>query len=76
MDLPADRLGDAITRSLVGDWGGEAGAVSDTGGSGTKFDLGDNKLLSPDLEWVLVLVSKSVCTRNGSSAVEFNTLPV
>lgn len=48
VDLLADLLGDAITRSLVGDWGGEAGVVSDIG-EGNNFDLGDNRLPSPDL---------------------------
>ena len=43
-----DLLGDAITLSLVGDWGVEAGAVNDTGG-GSKLDLGDNRLPFPDL---------------------------
>lgn len=43
-----DLLGDAITLSLVGDWGVEAGAVNDTGG-GSKLHLGDNRLPFPDL---------------------------
>ena len=32
----------------MGDWGGEAGAVNDTGG-GNNLDLGDKRLPSPDL---------------------------
>ena len=47
-DLLAVFLGDAMTRSLVGDWGGEAGAVNDTGG-GNNLALGDKILPSPDL---------------------------
>ena len=47
-DLLADFLGDALTRSLVGDWGGEAGALNDIGG-GNSLDLGDKTLPSPDL---------------------------
>ena len=43
-----DLLGDAITLSLVGDWGVEAGNVKDTGG-GSKLDLGDNRLPFSDL---------------------------
>lgn len=43
-----DLLGDAITLSLVGDWGVEAGAMNDTGG-GSKLHLGDNRLPFPDL---------------------------
>ena len=49
-DLLAGRLGDAITLSLVGDWGGEAGAVTDRE-EGDNFDLGDNRLPFPDLYW-------------------------
>lgn len=44
----ADLLGDAITFSLVGDWGGEVGVVNDTGG-GSKLDLGDKRLPFADL---------------------------
>ena len=49
-DLLAGRLGDAITLSLVGDLGGEAGAVTDRA-EGDNFDLGDKRLPSPGLYW-------------------------
>ena len=47
-DLLVDLLGDAVTLILVGDWGGEAGAVNDRG-TGTKLDLGDSRLPFADL---------------------------
>lgn len=43
-----DLLGDAITLSLVDDWGADAGTVNDTEG-GSKLDLGDNRLPFSDL---------------------------
>lgn len=43
-----DLLGDAITLSLVDDWGADAGTVNDTEG-GSKLDLGDSRLPFSDL---------------------------
>ena len=61
-DLLAVFLGDAMTRSLVGDWGGEAGAVNDTGG-GNNLALGDKTLPSPDLpqrrEIIIIIINNS-----------------
>ena len=61
-DLLAVFLGDAMTRSLVGDWGGEAGAVNDTGGD-NNLDLGDKTLPSLDLpqrrEIIIIIINNS-----------------